>query len=121
MPVVTREEAQLSIEIFQNDLCEIQNIPGLSRKKKNYKLAACYKKITRWKKYLNDMKESGEDTFQYRFSGVKLTKEQAYINGVKGGRPQIYSPDELKERVREQRRVCNKRYQLSLKEKQKKA
>ena len=118
MPIVTREQAHLHIANFQTDLSEIQNNPQLSFKNKTNKLRACHKKITRWQKYLNDMKESGEDTF---FFGYRISKEQALINGVQGGRPKIYSPEENKDRIREQRRVCNKRYRLRLKEEKKKA
>ena len=118
MPIVTREQAQLNIENFQNDICEFQTNPDLSLKSKTNKIAACQKKISRWHKYLQTMIDSGEDTF---FFGHRISKEQAYLNGINGGRPPIYSPEEIKDRVREQQRLYSQKYRIRLKERKKNA
>jgi D-mannonate dehydratase len=115
MPIVTREQALQNIEKFQNDICEFQSNQKLDLKSKN-KISACQKKITRWKTYIKDMNDCGDDSFKYRFSGVSLTKTQALISGVQGGRPKIYSPEEIKDRIREQQRLYSIKYRLRLKE-----
>jgi hypothetical protein len=117
MPLVTREQALQNIERFQNDVCEFQNNPDLTLKSKNNKIGACQKKILRWEKYVKDMNDCGENTF---FFGHRMSKQQAFINGIQGGRPAIYSPEEVKDRVREQQRVYSQNYRIRLKNLKKK-
>ena len=108
MPIVSLAQAINTLQQFEQDYLDIKNDSTLTFEKRKHALSSCKNKINRWKGFIEKMKEQGETSFKYRFSGVHLTSDVASKNGKLGGRPPSqFTEEELnikKEKAREQKR-----------------
>jgi hypothetical protein len=117
MPIVSLQDAQRNIALFKQNYIDLANNPELTPKKRKESRNSCNKKILRWQTYVKTMIDNGDEisddsecSFKYRYSGVHISSEQAQVCGMLGGRPRMYTSEELKERVREQKRNYSRKY-----------
>jgi hypothetical protein len=113
MPIVSLEDAQRNITLFKQDYIELANNSELTPQKRKESRNACNKKILRWQGYVQSMLDNGEEI---SFFGYRISPEQARVNASNAGRtrnagrPRIYTPEEMKERIREQKRNYSRKY-----------
>ena len=101
---VTLQETQQNILKFQNELLLITNDLQLDPTLKARKKYACKRKIKRWQEYLQRMNDTNTTSFKYRTWGGNNISQNAYKNGIQGGRPSIYTPEEKREKYLQKKR-----------------
>lgn len=106
--MITRLEVEKRIEEFEKELRGIDEL-DLDVREKRGRRCSCRKRIRRWESYITSMRNENKTEMNVRLREL-ISRENAYINGVRGGRPRIYSKEEAEERSRERRRLNSIKY-----------